>query len=212
MGNIKVDYKTLGALGTNCYFICNMDTMETVIVDPAAEADVIERFVTEKGYRPVAVFLTHGHFDHILAVREICDSYHIDFWMYETETALAQDPDANLSASFMFPFILEGAETFTDNQIIEKAGMKFQVLHTPGHTEGSCCYYLSEENILFSGDTLFSRSVGRTDFPTGSSSQLLRSIGGRLFVLPEETLVYPGHGDATTIGYEKVHNCCAGMV
>lgn len=212
MGNIKVDYKALGALSTNCYFICNMDTMETVIVDPAAEADVIERFVTEKGYRPVAVFLTHGHFDHILATKEICEKYNIKFWMYESETELAQDPDANLSTSFMTPFIVQGAGTFTDNQIIEAAGMKFQVLHTPGHTKGSCCYYLAEENILFSGDTLFNQSVGRTDFPTGSGSQLLRSIGGRLFVLPDHTVVYPGHGDATTIGYEKVHNCCAGMV
>lgn len=212
MGNIRIDYKTLGALSTNCYFICNLDTMETVIVDPAAEAEVIERFVAEKGYRPAAVFLTHGHFDHILAVKEICEKYNIGFWMYETETELAQDPDANLSTSFMTPFIVQGAGTFTDNQIVEAAEIKFQVLHTPGHTRGSCCYYLSEENILISGDTLFNRSVGRTDFPTGSASQLLRSIGERLFVLPDNTVVYPGHGDATTIGYEKVHNCCAGMV
>ncbi len=212
MENMKVDYMTLGALSTNCYFICNLNTMETVIVDPAAQADAIGKFVAAKGYNPVAVFLTHGHFDHILAVREVCDKYNIKFWMYETETELAQDPDANLSTSFMTPFIVEGAKTLTDNQVIEMAGMKFLVLHTPGHTSGSCCYYLPEENILISGDTLFCQSVGRSDFPTGSTSQLLRSIGEKLFVLPDNTVVYPGHGDATTIGYEKVHNCCAGMV
>lgn len=212
MENIRIDYKTLGAMSTNCYFICNLNTMETVIIDPAAQADIIERFVTEKSYRPVAVFLTHGHFDHILAVKEICEKYHIRFWMYEAETDLARDPVANLSASFMTPFLVEGAEILTDNQIIEMAGMKFRVIHTPGHTSGSCCYYLAQDHILISGDTLFCRSVGRTDFPTGNASQLLRSIGGRLFVLPDNTVVYPGHGDATTIGYEKVHNCCAGMV
>lgn len=212
MGNVKVDYKTLGALDTNCYFICNQDTMETVIIDPADNEDIIVRTVSEKGYVPAAVFLTHAHFDHMLAARTICDRYGVKLYMHEAETDLASDPDANLSSSFMRPFTVKADETLSDNQAIETAGICFKVLHTPGHTKGSCCYYLEEEHILISGDTLFCQSVGRSDFPTGSASRLLRSIGERLFVLPDETVVYPGHGEATTIGYEKVHNCCAGMV
>lgn len=212
MKNVNVNYIAVGSLGTNCYFVCNGDTMETVIIDPGADAGKIMSCIEEKKYRPVAVFLTHGHFDHMMAAREICDKYNIKLYIYETEKELAEDPDANLSTSFMGPFLVEADETFTDNETVNMAGLDFKVLHTPGHTRGSCCFYLEEENILISGDTLFCQSVGRSDFPTGSTSQLLRSIGERLFILPDETKVYPGHGDGTTIGYEKVHNCCAGMV
>lgn len=210
--NIKVDYITVGALSTNCYFVCNEDTMETVIIDPGADAEKIAARVSDRKYRPAAVFLTHGHFDHMLAARELCDRYGIKLYMYEGEKELAADPDTNLSTSFMMPFLVEADGTFADNDTVKMAGMEFKVLHTPGHTSGSCCFYLEKEHILISGDTLFCQSVGRSDFPTGSTSRLLRSIGERLFVLPDETVVYPGHGETTTIGYEKVHNCCAGMV
>ncbi|MCM1466958.1 MAG: MBL fold metallo-hydrolase [Alistipes sp.] len=212
MKNVKVDSITVGSLGTNCYFVCNGDTMETVIIDPGADAARIAARIEEKSYRPAAVFLTHGHFDHMMAAKEICDRYRIKLYIYEKEKDLAEDPDENLSTSFMGPLLVEADETFADNDIVEMAGMDFKVLHTPGHTKGSCCFYMEEEKILISGDTLFCQSVGRSDFPTGSTAQLLRSIGERLFVLPDETKVYPGHGDATTIGYEKAHNCCAGMV
>lgn len=203
---------SVGSLGTNCYFVCNGDTMETVVVDPGADAAKIVARIEQKQYHPVAVFLTHAHFDHMMAAREICDRYGIRLCMYEEETELAGDPDANLSTSFMGPYYVDADETFKDNQTVTIAGFDIKVLHTPGHTKGSCCFYLEEENILLSGDTLFCQSVGRSDFPTGSTAQLLRSIGERLFTLPDDTAVYPGHGEATTIGYEKVHNCCAGMV
>lgn len=212
MKNIKIDFMSVGSLGTNCYFVCNGDTMETVVVDPGADAAKIAARIEQKQYHPVAVFLTHAHFDHMMAAREICDRYGIRLYMYEEETELAGDPDANLSTSFMGPYYVDADETFKDNQTVTIAGFDIKVLHTPGHTKGSCCFYLEEENILLSGDTLFCQSVGRSDFPTGSTALLLRSIGERLFTLPDDTAVYPGHGEATTIGYEKVHNCCAGMV
>ncbi|MDD6571386.1 MAG: MBL fold metallo-hydrolase [Thermoflexaceae bacterium] len=208
MGKVKIDYKVLGMVSTNCYFVCNGETMETVIIDPADNYNAIVDRIAEKGYIPKAVFLTHGHFDHILAAREICDKYGIKCYSHEAEADLAMDSSMNLSTSFMGPFTLKVDETFVDGQEIDMAGMHFKVLHTPGHTKGSCCYYLKEEGILISGDTIFNESVGRTDFPTGNAATLLCSIRDKIFVLPEDTKIYPGHGSETTLEYEKVHNCC----
>lgn len=208
MSKVKVDYKVLGMVSTNVYFICNEETMDTVIVDPADNTNAIVTQVEAKNYVPKAVFLTHGHFDHILAAREICDKYGIKCYSYVDEADLAEDAHLNLSTSFMGPFSLNVDGVLSDGQEISVGGMDFKVIHTPGHTKGSCCYYLKAEKILISGDTLFNESVGRTDFPTGSAGTLLASIRDKLFVLPEDVTVYPGHGDSTTIGYEKVNNCC----
>ncbi len=101
---------------------------------------------------------------------------------------------------------LKANEFLKDGQEMTIEGMTFRVILTPGHTSGSCCYYFEEEHILVSGDTLFQESVGRTDFPTGSYSELIRSIKEKLFVLPDDVRVYPGHGESTSIGYEKIHN------
>lgn len=212
VGKIIVDYKVFGMVQTNCYFICNTENMETVIVDPADNYKGIVSRIEEKGYIPKAVFLTHGHFDHILAAKEICRKYGIKCYGQIEEADIVTDANLNLSTSFMGPFVMELDETLADGRIISVGGMDFKVLHTPGHTKGSCCYYIEKENILISGDTLFNQSVGRTDFPTGSMATLLKSIKEKLFVLPDETEVYPGHGDATTIGYEKVNNCCVDYI
>lgn len=212
MSKVKVDYRVLGMVSTNVYFICNEESMETVIFDPADNTSSIVNVIESKGYVPKAVLLTHGHFDHIMAAREICDKYDIKCYSYVDEADLAADPNLNLSTSFMGPFSLNVDEILEDGQMLTVAGMDFKVIHTPGHTKGSCCYYLADEGILISGDTLFNESVGRTDFPTGSTRTLLNSIRDRLFVLPDDTKVYPGHGESTTIGYEKVNNCCVDYV
>ncbi len=208
MSKVKVDYRVLGMVSTNVYFVCNEETKETVIVDPADNTSAIVAQIEAKGYVPKAVFLTHGHFDHIMATKEICEKYGIKCYSYVEEADLAADANLNLSTSFMGPFTLKVDEVLSDGQEFRVGGMDFKVIHTPGHTKGSCCYYLAAERILISGDTLFNESVGRTDFPTGSAGTLLASIRDRLFVLPDDTQVYPGHGEATTIGYEKVNNCC----
>ncbi len=208
MGRIAVDYKTLGMMGTNCYFVCNVDTMETVIIDPAYDAGTIFEIVQNKGYIPKAVFLTHGHFDHIMAVKDVCRRYGIQSYAYTAEQEVLESSYVNLSQEFSAPYVMTADILVNDEDIIEMADIKFKVLHTPGHTKGSCCYYIEEANVLISGDTIFNTSVGRTDFPTGSSNELLRSIRDRIFVLPDETVVYPGHGDSTTIAYEKINNCC----
>lgn len=208
MAKVKVDYKTLGMVGTNCYFIVNEDTMDTVIVDPADNSNAIIERVEEKGYIPKAVFLTHGHFDHMMAGSVICEKYDIECYGHEDEQEIIQSAAWNLSSSFLDSRVWRIGHTVKDGEVLDVAGMKFKVLHTPGHTKGSCCYYLEEEHILMSGDTIFHESVGRTDFPTGSPAELLKSIRDKLFVLPDDVKVYPGHGDATTLSYEKMNNCC----
>jgi len=122
------------------------------------------------------------------------------------EKKICRTPELNLSAQMPPVVTIEADEWLTDGQTVETAGISFQVIATPGHTVGGCCYYCKEGGFLFSGDTLFEESVGRTDFPTGSMSSLVRSVKEKLFVLPEDTKVYPGHGDITTIGREKQYN------
>ncbi len=206
MDKLTVENLVLGQLGTNGYLVMNRETGEMLVIDPAAEADRIRRKAEEMGGKTAAVFLTHGHYDHIGAVREICAAYQIPCWAMEAERELLASTDLNLSRMFGHPMTLEPDENLRDGQELTMAGRKMLVLGTPGHTAGSASFYFPEEGILFSGDTLFCGSVGRSDFPTGSASTLVRSIREKLLVLPEETRVFPGHESETTIGYEKRYN------
>lgn len=203
MADLIVDGRTLGELGTNCYFLVNSDTNETLIVDPADNSAAIKSRIMEKGYIPKAILLTHGHFDHILAAHELRQRYDILIYAHEAEAELAADSRLNLSGQFGSSFALKVDRTMKDGDRQNLNGMEFQVIHTPGHTQGSCCFYFPEQGVLISGDTLFNASVGRTDFPTGNTSALYRSIMDKLMVLPETTKVYPGHGEETTIGFSR---------
>ena len=207
MAKVRVDRKVLGMMSTNCYFVQNVDTGEALIVDPADNAKSIIDFIEKNKLIPKAVLLTHGHFDHIMAAREVCDRFLIKCYCYCDEKEVAANADMNLSTSFTGAFTLNVDETFKDNEQTEMAGMSIRVLHTPGHTRGSCCYYIPDSGILLSGDTIFRESVGRTDFPTGSSGQIIESIRTRIFTLGDEVIIYPGHGDETSVGFEKVNNC-----
>lgn len=204
--NIKIITKVLGSVSTNCYFIVNVSNNETVIVDPADNSAAIESVVLENGLKPQAVLLTHGHFDHIMAAKQVRENYTIPVIACDKEKDVIENSSYNLSSSFGGSIILEADNYVKDGSILDIAGFSIKVIHTPGHTEGSACYYFSSEDVLISGDTLFCESVGRSDFPTGSSSQIIRSVKEKLMVLPDETIVYPGHGDSTTIEYEKKYN------
>lgn len=194
-------------VGTNCYLVYREDLKRAVIVDPGDNGAHILNTCRECGIIPEAVVLTHGHFDHILAVEEIRRAFkEITVYAAEKEAKLLGDPRLNLTASYGTGVTLSPDHLVKDGDILELAGFKWQVIETPGHTEGSVCLWIKEEEVLISGDTLFAESLGRTDFPTGSSADIIRSIKERLFVLPDDTMVYPGHGDPTTIGHEKTHN------
>ena len=205
MAKMELQKSILGPVCTNCYFIMNKDTRELLLVDPAAEADAIIKKITDMGAVPVGILLTHGHFDHIMGVNGVKEKYDIPVYAYCKEQEMLSDASVNMS-SFYGACTVKADHLLNDLDVFEAAGFSIQVLHTPGHTKGSCCYYLSEENALFSGDTLLCGSVGRTDFPGGSMSEIVRSLHRLLDSLPEDTNVYPGHDTFTTIGYEKRYN------
>lgn len=206
MKNSELQTLVLGSVSTNCYLLKNKETAELLIVDPADHPEVISSKIKELQAKPVAILLTHGHYDHILAAEEIRKAYGIPVYACEKEAETLLDSSANLSGYGNRPCSLRADILLADLQVFEVAGFSVQMLHTPGHTEGSCCYYLKDEGILFSGDTLFYGSVGRTDFPGGSTAQIVQSLHKLVDNLPEETEVYPGHDMSTTIGYEKRYN------
>lgn len=206
MGTLRIEHLVLGQVATNCYLAMNQETKELILVDPADRADRIAQKISDMGGIPAAIMLTHGHFDHIGAVDELRERYRIPCYAQEEEAKVLASVEWNLSRMFGCPMTVKADVLLKDGQELTLAGKRLLVIHTPGHTLGGACYYFPEEGVLFSGDTLFAGSVGRSDFPTGSSSVLVRSVREKLLVLPEETLVYPGHQQESTIGYEKRYN------
>lgn len=204
--NIEIKMMVLGPVQTNCFFLINEDTKELLIIDPADRAQGIIDWIQSEGLKPVAILLTHGHFDHIMAVEGLRKEYQIPMYASKDEVEVLANPQLNVSTMMGAYVSMKADELFADGDVLELAGMKLKVISTPGHTIGSVCFYIEEEKMLISGDTLFEASVGRTDFPTGSSRQLIHSIKTRLFILPEDVNVFPGHGEATSIAYEKTHN------
>ena len=203
---MKVERYATGILNTNCYLAINEETKETVVVDPADCPKYLMRHIKENELKIVAILLTHGHFDHTMGIDKFLDEYKVPVYVHEEDAAMLEDIELNLSRVYTSGYTFSGARTVRDKQILHLAGEDFEVIHTPGHTRGGCCFYVAEDNVLFSGDTLFQNSVGRTDFETSSMSDLVHSIRDRLFVLPDETHVYPGHMGETMIGHEKKYN------
>lgn len=208
---MKIETIHVGEMGTNCYLVWDETTTRGFLVDPGEQAEKIIRVCSRYQVTPEAVLLTHGHFDHIMAAKKIRRQYQIPVYAGIHEEELLADSEMNLSGMWAVPYTMKADKLVSDNEVLTIAGMELTVIETPGHTPGGVCYYNKKENVLFAGDTLFYESYGRTDFPGGSMFALIRSLRGKLFVLPEETDVYPGHGQATSIGYEKTHNPAAGM-
>ena len=204
---MKIKKYVVGMIGTNCYLVINEETKETVMVDPGAYPAKVKNAVKEQGLKLKAVLLTHAHFDHIMGLSDVMEDVKVPVYVEEADLPMMTDGESNLSSTYVRGgYRFEEAVPVSDGQRLEIAGFQFRVIHTPGHTPGGCCYYMEQEGVLFSGDTLFQTSVGRSDFPGGSASALVRSVKEKLLVLPEETHVYPGHMEETTIGYEKLHN------
>lgn len=206
MGKLHVERLILGDMRTNCYLAVNEEKKEALIIDPADNAEGITLKLKSLRAVPVAVLLTHGHFDHIGAAEELRKSFGIPVAAMEAEEEVLTDASKNLTGYFGTPYGIKADRYIRDKEQLSYAGFSIRVLHTPGHTSGGACYYIPEEKVLFSGDTLFCESIGRTDFPTGSAAVLRQSVRGLLEELPEDVAVYPGHEMPTDIGHEKQYN------
>ena len=199
----------LGPLGTNCYVIGDKAVAEAFIIDPATP-EVLDA-LKKHHLKPKAILLTHGHGDHIGGVQDIVGAYQVPVYIHKGDVPYLSDPELNLSAYSNPTPIKVKAEIIEVKQgdHITCGDIDLEVLETAGHTPGGVCYYM--EGLVFVGDTLFRDSVGRTDFPNGSYETLMESIKTQLYKLPDNTMVYPGHGPETNIGYEKQYNPFVGQ-
>lgn len=206
MGKLQIAHYMVGPVQTNCYFAINKETKEALVIDPGEEAARLMQQIRDQGLTVAAILLTHGHFDHAGAAEELSTLCNAPVYAHEAEKETLESEKLNAC------WMIGRKETYRadlfvkDEQELDLAGFHIRVLFTPGHTRGGCCYYFPYENVVFSGDTLFQMSVGRTDLEGGSMSQIVRSIQEKLMPLPEQTVVYPGHGEATTIETERMYN------
>ena len=204
MSDIRVGRMILGMVETNCYFVYDDETKEAVVIDPAKNG--LYDKLSENGLKVCAVLLTHGHFDHIRGVNELTEKSGAKLYAHTAEDELCKNAYLNASEQIRRPYTVEPDVLLSDGDEFEEAGIKFKVLATPGHTLGSCCYYIEDKKWLFSGDTLFCGSIGRSDLPTGNGEQIMDSVQLIVSTFDDDVKVYPGHGDTTTIGFEKKHN------
>lgn len=202
---IRIYRSVLGVLQTNCYLLVNPAIRHAVVVDPGDEGGEIKAFCQKEQWEIESIWLTHGHYDHICGLDGLRTRGVPPVLMHEADAAMLTDAHQNLSV-FLGIHYQTTAPEFTVKSDVHRTfiGQDVSILHTPGHTPGGICFYMG--NVLISGDTLFRFSVGRTDFPRGNTDQLMESIYKKLLILPDETMVFPGHGRPTTIGEEKTGN------
>ena len=209
MKKIRIGCYVVGMVQTNFYFLYLEGEKETIVFDPADYGKEIYDELTRQGLEIKAIFLTHGHFDHIMGVKALKEACGAPVYASALEKDLLTDPYLNTSAQYGRSCVVEPDHWLIDGETVTAAGITLRMISTPGHTEGSCCYYIEEtggDPILLSGDTLFENSVGRTDLPTGDMHDIVESIRTKLYKLPDNTQVYTGHGGSTTIEHEKKYN------
>lgn len=217
----RIEGVVTGMIGTNCYTLINEETKEAIFIDASGNTETLTRVVKNENLTPKAILLTHAHFDHMDGVEGIREEFpDIEVIIGENDAPLLEDPISNLSLAFTGnPISTKADRTVSDGEEISLIGLTIKCIEVPGHTIGGICYYidnqinkgdngdiLTKTGVIFDGDTLFWASIGRSDFPTGDEETLLRNIREKLFVLPEDTLVLPGHNNKTSIKWEKKNN------
>ena len=207
---LQVKSFTFNPFSENTYVVFN-ENKNAFIIDPGnfsdVETEILKKFITENDLKVKNILLTHAHIDHVLGLQTIYDNYKVPVVMHELDKEiLDRNPmDANRFGFFFKPF--DGEIKFIkENEKLTLDNDEFTILHVPGHSPGSIAFYSVEQNFMISGDVLFEGSIGRTDLYKGDHAQLIESITKKLFILPDETKVYNGHGNPTTIGFERNHN------
>ncbi|UCG34842.1 MAG: MBL fold metallo-hydrolase [Candidatus Omnitrophota bacterium] len=190
----------LGDLATNSYLLFDQNTKKAFLIDAPHPGDEIQQFIRETSLDLRFCLLTHAHFDHIGAIEKLS----CPFYVHSEDTPFLKNPDLNGSSFFGSPFTVEKDPLLLEETAIDLESFHLEILHTPGHTPGSITIKIG--NWLFSGDAVFFDSVGRTDLPMASHEQLINSIKKKILSLPEDTIIYPGHGPSTTVEREKRHN------
>jgi glyoxylase-like metal-dependent hydrolase (beta-lactamase superfamily II) len=206
MGELKIGRMVMGPVQTNCYFVYDSENKKAVVFDVPCDGVYIYETLKKNGIEVAGICLTHGHFDHIMGANELRGAASVKIYAYEEEQDVCENTHNNCTDQISRLYTVKCNKYLKDDEEVDIEGIKFKVIATPGHTKGSCCYYFEDDKILISGDTLFSGSIGRSDLPTGSEATLIRSLNARLMCLPDDVKVYPGHGDETTIGFERNHN------
>jgi len=196
-----------GSLEENCYLLYDPARGGAVVVDPGSEAERLAQVLDQRKLKPVLILATHGHWDHVGGVHHLQQVYGAPFALAKADAELLDV----LEDSFAFYGMGSTKKPVVDRwlmagEVLQAGGLDLRVLGTPGHTQGGLCFYHPGSASLFSGDTLFAGSVGRSDFEGGDHGQLIRSIREELLSLPDDTRVYPGHGEASTIGQERAEN------
>jgi len=202
---IEVRRIAVEPLQSNCYLCWNTDSGEGAVIDPGGEGQKIIAQVEEAGFAPLYILNTHGHGDHVAANTELKERYGVPLLIHRDEAPLLEDPQLNMSAVYGLPVTSPPADGFlAEGDKVEFGGLSFEVLYTPGHSPGGIAFY--GHGVVFTGDALFMGSIGRCDLPGGDEDLLIGKIKENLLTLPEDTVVYPGHGGSTTIGVEKRFN------
>ncbi len=195
----------VGSYLSNCYIVGSNATKEAAIIDPGGSFDRIERQLNELNLIPKIIILTHGHGDHIAAVNDFVEKYQTLVYVHKDEAEMLMDANLNLSRYVTGKNISITPDVLlNDGDIVNLGDLNFEIIHTPGHTKGGICIKI--ENIMFTGDTLFNKSIGRTDFEGGSFDEIINSITNKIFSYDENTVIYPGHNSPSTIKSEKIGN------
>ncbi|MBI1368029.1 MAG: MBL fold metallo-hydrolase [Planctomycetes bacterium] len=199
---------TLGPWQTNCYVTHPAGSKACWIIDAGFNPQPMIDAIRQRHLAPELIVLTHAHADHIAGLREVRDAFpDVPILIHEAEADFLTDAELNLSAGFGFPIVAPAADRLLHHgDTLSLADLTFEIRHTPGHSPGGICLHQPDHQLAFTGDTLFRDSIGRYDFPTSDPQALMRSIHEQLLTLPDETKIYPGHMQSTTIGRERRMN------